>query len=111
MVLKQFAKKSQRVNTYHFCATTTTHHTQTMKPLLVLSIVACVLGMFQYGYSVTCINQPKHLIEKFIVYAVFQRYSIALTGNNTKNIFIAINGLFNIMGMIGALNGGWLSSR
>ena len=82
-----------------------------MKPLLVTSIVACVLGMFQYGYSVTCINQPKQLIEKFIIYAVFHHYDLALTEDHAKNIFIAINGLFNIMGMIGALNGGWLSSR
>ena len=82
-----------------------------MKPLLVLSIVSCVLGMFQYGYSVTCINAPSDLIKKFIVYAVFHHYGLSLSTEAAKNILIAINGLFNIMGMVGGLNGGWISSR
>ena len=82
-----------------------------MKPLLISTIFACVLGMFQYGYSVTCMNQPRKYIETFIIYAVFEHYGLKLTHGDASNIFIAINALFNIMGMAGALNAGWMSTR
>ena len=82
-----------------------------MKPLLFTSLVACVLGMFQYGYGVTCTNQPRKYIEQFIVFATYHHYAINLSESESKQIFVAINGLFNIMGMCGALNAGWMASR
>jgi len=82
-----------------------------MKPLLVTSIIASVLGMFQYGFNVSCINPPQKHIETFIRFAIYDHYNVRMSQKMAQTIYSVTVVIFNVMGMAGALTGGALANK
>jgi SP family facilitated glucose transporter-like MFS transporter 1 len=78
--------------------------------ILVLSIFAAVLGMFQFGYNTAVINQPKSYIEKFIKDSYAER-DIYFTDSEITPLFSLVVAATLVGGMIGGLAAGYVADR
>ncbi|XP_023221239.1 glucose transporter type 1-like [Centruroides sculpturatus] len=79
--------------------------------MLVFSICAAVLGMFQFGYNTGVVNAPENVIKEFIadIYKTRTGHAIA---DNFKDFLWAITvSVFAIGGMIGGISGGSIADK
>ncbi|XP_067139928.1 glucose transporter type 1 isoform X2 [Centruroides vittatus] len=79
--------------------------------MLVFSICAAVLGMFQFGYNTGVVNAPQNVIKEFIadIYKTRTGHAIA---DNFKDLLWAITvSVFAIGGMVGGISGGSIADK
>jgi len=78
---------------------------------LVVSAIAGVLGMFQSGFNLSCVNTPQPKIVCFLIDNFKTRYHLTLTEEDAVVHFTAIISIYLVGSIIGGLAGGWLADR
>ncbi|XP_022243647.1 glucose transporter type 1-like isoform X2 [Limulus polyphemus] len=79
--------------------------------MLVFTITAAVLGMFQFGYNTGVINAPQKIIEEFISEVYRDRTGKYITEDFRNLLWSVTVSIFAIGGMIGGISAGTIANR
>ncbi|XP_015925517.1 glucose transporter type 1-like [Parasteatoda tepidariorum] len=79
--------------------------------MLVFSIFAAVLGMFQFGYNTGVTNAPQIIIKKFIEDVYRDRTGADISNDFRDLLWSLIVSVFAVGGMIGGMIGGSLADK
>ncbi|XP_022252248.1 glucose transporter type 1-like isoform X2 [Limulus polyphemus] len=79
--------------------------------MLVFTIIAAVLGMFQFGYNTGVINAPQKLIKEFISDIYERRTEEMITNAFREFLWSVTVSIFAIGGMVGGISGGAVANR
>ncbi|XP_023234296.1 glucose transporter type 1-like [Centruroides sculpturatus] len=79
--------------------------------MLVFSIFAAVLGMFQFGYNTGVINAPQTIIQDFIRDVYKMRTGEDITDNYRDLLWSITVSVFAIGGMVGGIIGGSIADK
>ena len=82
-----------------------------MQILLGITICLSAIGMFQFGFSATALNQPQTLVENFFVKSFKDRGMGHLRLSAARGYFSIATALFLVGGMFGALVSSWIANK
>ena len=82
-----------------------------MPIILDTTIFLAAIGMFQFGFSVTSLNEPQTVVENFFIKSFKERGMGHLRRSAARSYFGIATSLFLAGGIIGALVSSWVANK
>jgi MFS family permease len=81
-----------------------------MQSILATTIFLSAVGMFQFGFSASALNQPQSVVENFFIKSFKERGMGHLSRSAARTYFSIVTSLFLVGGIIGALASSWIAN-
>ena len=82
-----------------------------MQTVLGTTIFLSAIGMFQFGFSATALNEPQTVVENFFIKSFKEREMGHLSRSAARTYFSIATSLFLVGGIFGALSSSWIANK
>ena len=82
-----------------------------MQTILATTIFLSAIGMFQFGFSATALNEPQTVVENFFIKSFKERGMGHLSRSAARTYFSLATSLFLVGGVFGALSSSWIANK
>ena len=82
-----------------------------MQTILATTIFLSAIGMFQFGFSASALNEPQTVVENFFIESFKIREMGHLSRSAARTYFSIATSLFLVGGIFGALSSSWIANK